>query len=86
MDTPCHRCLLELTFNLCMDYEMCNVEVWNPSYSWGPMSADCQMFAGSWGRNFVGNCFVALQHRSFQRSWGRTCKFMIRVTHEIIER
>ena len=26
-----------------------------------PMFVDCQNFAGSWGRNFVGNWFVALQ-------------------------
>ena len=41
-----------------------------------------QNFAGSWGRNFVGNWFVALQcktiHYFFKRSW-------VRVTHKIHE-
>ena len=39
---------------------------------------DCQNFAVSWGRNFVGNWFEALQsktiHYSVKCSWGR--KFM----------
>ena len=33
----------------------------NHSYSCRPMFVDCQNFAGSWGWNFVGNWFIALQ-------------------------
>mgnify|MGYP003688018847 CR=1 FL=1 len=33
--------------------------LWNHSFSWGPMFRD---FDGLWGRNFVDNWFVALQH------------------------
>ena len=36
---------------------------------------DCQNFAGSWGRNFLGNWFEALQCRTIhyfvKHSWGR---------------
>ena len=52
--------------------------LWNRSFSWGPMSMDCQNFAGLWGSNFKGNWFVALQcstiHYFVKNSWGR--KFM----------
>ena len=48
----------------------------------GPIFVGYQNLAGSWGRNFVGNWFVALQcktiHYFFKRSW-------VRVTHKIHE-
>mgnify|MGYP003691693543 CR=1 FL=1 len=30
------------------------------AYSWEPMFVNCQNFATSWGRNFVGNCFCCI--------------------------
>ena len=48
--------------------------LWNHIYSWGQIFVDCQNFAGSWGHNYVGNWFVALQdmtiHYFVKRSWG----------------
>ena len=39
------------------------------------MFLDCQNVGGSWGHNFLGNWFVALQYRSIhnfvKRLWGR---------------
>ena len=41
---------------------------------WGPMFVHCQNFAGSWGSNFVGNWFLALQckmiHYFLKCFWG----------------
>ena len=34
--------------------------LWNHTYLCGPMFMDCQNYAGSWERNFVGNWFEAL--------------------------
>ena len=34
---------------------------WNYNYSWVPMFADCQNFAGSWERYVMGTWFVASQ-------------------------
>ena len=48
------------------------------TYLCGPLFTDCQNFVGSWGQNFVGNCFVPLQCKRINYFvkilWGR--KFM----------
>ena len=57
--------------------------LWNHSYSWGPVFMDCQNFAGLWGRNFMGNRFVASQYKTIRYFvWGNVNSWL-RVTQEI---
>ena len=55
-----------------------NLIFWNHFYSWGPMFAEYQHIAYSFGTYFVGNWFDVLQcmmiHKLFKCLWG--CKFM----------
>ena len=39
--------------------------LWNHFYFRGKIFMDYQNFAGSFGRNFMGNWFVALQYKKF---------------------
>ena len=49
--------------------------LYNHTFSLGPMFVGYQNLAVSWGRNFMGNWFEALQCKTinyiFKRSWGR---------------
>lgn len=59
--------------------------LWNHFYSFGPKFVDYQIFAGSWGRHFINNWFVALPCKTIQntgkRAWG--CKDVAKVNPEI---
>ena len=56
--------------------------LWNQFYSFGPKFVDYQVFAGSWGRHFINNWFVALPCKTIQntgkRAWG--CKDVAKLT------
>ena len=49
------------------------------------MFVDCQNFAGSWGWNFVGNWFIALQYARQFLNTLLNIHSWVRETHEIHE-